>query len=110
MTDTKKRAEPDDPMALVGVAMPTGPGGDAALEEMATALADEFLRIGYSTEQVMQMFRNPFFRTTHAVWRAWGEERVRAVVNTIAARYKRPLRAGDVPPTKVGAGSEKGGA
>ena len=87
-TETK-RAEPDDPMELMGVAMPTGPDGDAALATMAESLADEFLRMGYSSEQVLQMFRDPFYRTTHAIWREWGEERVRAVVLPLARRYER---------------------
>ncbi len=84
-----KSAEPDDPMALMGVAMPTGPDGNEAMAAMAESLADEFLRMGYSSEQVMQMFRDPFYRTTHAIWRAWGEERVRAVVLPLARRYER---------------------
>ena len=86
-----KRAEPDDPMALMGVAMPTGPDGNEAMAAMAESLADEFLRMGYSSEQVMQMFRDPFYRITHAIWRAWGEERVRAVVLPLARRYERVL-------------------
>ncbi len=99
MTDTtdttvKKRAEPDDPMELMGVAMPTDPDGDEAMAVMAESLADEFLRIGYSQEQVMQMFRDPFFRMTHEIWRVWGEEKVRAVVNTVARRWQRPAVEG----------------
>ncbi len=90
MTDTRKRAEPDDPMALVCVAMPGGPEGEAAFAEMAEALAEEFFRIGYSKARVLKMFRTPFYRMTHAIWRAWGEERVRTLVETIAQRYEDP--------------------
>ncbi len=109
MTDTafKKPAEPDDPMALMGVAMPTGPNGDEAMATMAESLADEFLRMGYSQEQVMQMFRDPFFRMTHAIWRAWGEERVRAVVNTVARRWQIPAPE---EATEMNEAGRKGGA
>jgi hypothetical protein len=83
-----KRAEPDDPMALTGVAMPTGPDDDEAMAAMTESLADEFLRMGHSPEQVMQMFRDPFYRMTHAIWRVWGEESVRGAVHKLARRYE----------------------
>ncbi len=84
----EKCVEPDDPMALVGVAMPEGPDGDEAMAAMAESLADEFLRMGYSTEQVMQMFRDPFYQMTHAIWQAWGDEPVRRIVHGLARRYE----------------------
>ncbi|MCP5114340.1 MAG: hypothetical protein GY953_26210 [bacterium] len=111
MTDkaVKKPAEPDDPMALMGVAMPTGPEGDEAMATMAESLADEFLRMGYSQQQVMQMFRDPFFRMTHAIWRAWGEEKVRAVVKSVARRWQS-LAPEDVTEMNAAVTGPKGGA
>ncbi len=108
-TTVKKTAEPDDPMALVGVAMPAGPEGDEAMATMAESLADEFLRMAYSPEQVMQMFRDPFFRMTHAIWQAWGEEKVRGVVNTVARRWQSPAPE-DVTETNEAVTGRKGGA
>ncbi len=111
MADTtlRKRAEPQDPMALVGIAMPAGPEGEAARAVMVESLADEFLRIGHSQEQVMQMFRDPFFRMTHEIWRVWGEEKVRAVVNTVARRWQR-LAVEDVTEMNEAVTGRKGGA
>jgi len=98
----RKRAEPGDPMALVGVAMPTGPDGAEAMTAMAESLADEFLRMGYSPEEVMQMFRDPFYRMTHAIWREWGEESVRGIVYKLARRYEGlATRARSVQDTKA---------
>ncbi len=80
--------EPDatDPMALVGHAMPGVPGG---LELMAETVVDEYLRFGFDEERILTMFRTPFFAMTHAVWQQKGDAWCAALVERVAATYRR---------------------
>jgi len=79
-----KPFEPDDPMGLVGVAVPA----DAdALDEMARCLVEEYLREGWAAERLLGLFRNPFYRTPHLIYRARGEEYVRVLVADTLTRW-----------------------
>jgi len=79
-----KRFEPDDPMQLVGVALPA----DAdALDEMARCLVEEYMREGWEEDPLLELFRNPFYRGPHMIYRARGEAYVRAVIAETRARW-----------------------
>ena len=81
---TAKAFEPDDPLALVGVAVPA----DAdALDEMARCLVEEYGREGWEEERLLALFRNPFYRTPHMIYRARGEAYVRRVIEQVRARW-----------------------
>ncbi len=73
-----KPPEEDDPMELVGVLLP---GGD--LDETAAVLVEEFVRAGYDDETLMELFRNPFYRATHWVYRTRGEAYVRDLIGRV---------------------------
>ena len=77
-----KPAEPDDPMALVGVAMESDPD-DQALTEMAQSFVEEFARMGWSGEQILRMFRSPHFRGPHNILRKKGEAFVRGLTENV---------------------------
>jgi hypothetical protein len=75
--------EPDesDPLELCAV------GDDAAGEStacMARCLAEEFLRMGRSPQQVMELFRSPEYSLAHRAWVELGEVEVFALVSGIA--------------------------
>ena len=69
--------EPNDPMVLVGVALPSGP---EAQREMAGVFADEFARMGYDTAKIMSLFRQPFYAGAHGALRELGEEAIVSIV------------------------------
>jgi hypothetical protein len=72
-----KPAEPDDPMALVGVPVPA----DVEVwREMAYVFAEEFARLGYDEARLLALFRSPFYAGLHRAWRALGEAEIRAIV------------------------------
>ena len=77
-----KAYEPDDPMALVGVGVDADP--DAAADEMARCLVEEYLRDGWDEEQLLALFRNPFYQALHMIYRTRGEEAVRALIAEVA--------------------------
>ncbi|MBI1952660.1 MAG: hypothetical protein HYS41_00860 [Candidatus Omnitrophica bacterium] len=76
-----KEPEPDDPMELTGIVLPAP--DEASLKEMAVTFAEEFLRSGWPREKLRAMFRNPFYRGPHLVWRQKGDAYVDAVIQEV---------------------------
>jgi len=72
----KDEFEADDPMELVGVALPDGDP-----EELASAIVEEFIRMGLSNEELLALFRDPFYAGPHAIWRSRGDEYVRGLIH-----------------------------
>lgn len=83
--------EPDetDPMELMGHAVPSDA---AAVDEMATVIIDEYARMGFSRDEILHMFREPFFRMTHAVWRERGHAWCVALVDHVLSHWRVPPR------------------
>lgn len=81
----QKAYEPDDPMALQGVSFSEGD-----LEEMAECLVEEYVRLGFSDQQLWGLFRSPFFAATHALYRARGEAWVQEVINRVRDTWGQP--------------------
>jgi hypothetical protein len=79
-----KKLEQDDPFEMVGVVLPEAMD-DAALTEMACCFVEELARMGYGRERLMRVFRDPFYKGPHAVYRSKGEEFVSALVDQVPA-------------------------
>jgi hypothetical protein len=77
-----KPAESNDPMELVGIALP---GGDA--RAMASCVIEEYLLLGWDERRLLSLFSRPCFRATHGVYRALGEAGVRALIEEVRARW-----------------------
>lgn len=76
-----KAYEPDDPVELVGVRLGAALDDDA-LREMALAFVEEYALLGWPRERILRLFASPRFAGPHRVWRALGENAVRALVAT----------------------------
>ncbi len=83
-----REPDPEDPMELVGVRLPVD--GDTALEEMAECFAEEFIRLGHSVEEVLALFKNPFYAGPHEAYRNLGEERICEMIENYD-RIFRPI-------------------
>lgn len=79
-----KEAAADDPMELVGVSLEEDPD-DEALAEMARSFVEEFGRMGWTGDQILRMFRSPFFRVPHRILEVKGEEFVQGLVSGVDA-------------------------
>ena len=77
--------EEDDPMELVGVALPDGDP-----EELASSIVEEFLRMGLSDQELLHLFRDPFYSGPHAIWRSRGDEYVRGLIHRGRERWGFP--------------------
>jgi len=70
--------DPTDPNMLVGVVLPA----DAeATRDMAYVFAEEFARMGYTREQLLSLFKNPFYGGAHGAYRALGENETIAIID-----------------------------
>jgi len=73
-----KDPDPTDPNMLVGIMLPA----DAeATRDMAYVFAEEFARLGYTREQLLWLFKNPFYGGAHGAYRALGENETLSIVN-----------------------------
>ena len=73
-----KDPDPSDPNMLVGVVLTA----DAeASRDMAYVFAEEFARLGYTREQLLWLFKNPFYGGAHAAYRALGENETLAAID-----------------------------
>lgn len=93
MSGGGKEAEPDDPLMLVGVAVPVD---EATFDEMARCLVDEYVRDGWTDDRLLALFRSPFYAGLHVIWRRRGEHWVRDLIAE-TRRLRRPLAAAAQP-------------
>lgn len=78
-----KQYEEDDPMELVGMVM--GPADATMMEEMGRTFIDEFFRMGWPPDAIVALFRDPFYRAPHSIFRQKGEAYVIDLVDTVRA-------------------------
>jgi len=106
-----KDPDPSDPNMLVGVVL----AADAeATRDMAYVFAEEFARMGYSREQLLWLFKNPFYGGAHGAYRALGEDETLAIIDECLAVWGNvTVTIQDVPtPTSFlprDAGEDEGG-
>jgi len=62
-----RAVEPEDPMNLHGVEV----SGDPEL--MLRILVEEYARMGYGLDALIQMARDPFYQGFHGLWLLYGE-------------------------------------
>jgi hypothetical protein len=73
-----KDPDPADPNMLVGVVL----AADAeATRDMAYVFAEEFARLGYTREQLLWLFKNPFYGGAHGAYQALGESETLSIID-----------------------------
>ena len=112
-----KDPDPTDPNMLVGVLLPA----DAeATRDMAYVFAEEFARMGYTREQLLGLFKNPFYGGAHGAYRALGEEQTLSIIDEclgvwgnfrISVQDVQPFRSVQTPTSFLprDAGEDEGG-
>jgi hypothetical protein len=78
--------DPTDPQMLVGVLLPSGP---EAMRDMAYVFAEEFARLGHGREQILRLFRNPFYAGAHGAYRTLGADETAAIIDECVAVWGR---------------------
>ena len=77
-----KEVGPDDPMELVGIALP-----QEDVDYMAECLIEEYVFLGWNDKQLMSMFRTPQFQATHRIYHDKGEEYVLALIQSVRDKW-----------------------
>jgi len=73
-----KDPDPTDPHLLIGVLLPAQA---ETMRDMAYVFAEEFARLGYPREELLRLFKNPFYGGAHGAYRALGEEQTVAIID-----------------------------
>ena len=77
-----KDPDPTDPNMLVGVMLPAD--GEAT-RDMAYVFAEEFARLGYTRDQLLWLFKNPFYGGAHGAYQALGESETLSIIDECLA-------------------------
>lgn len=86
-----KEVEPGDPMELVGVALPQGD-----VDYMAECLVEEYVLLGWSDRQLMNLFTRPVFHATYHIYQDKGKEYVRALIQRVRDKWSQGwIRGGE---------------
>jgi hypothetical protein len=80
--------EGDDPHELLALAVPAL--GTETWRLQAECFAEELLRTGYDPEQVLAIFKDPFYAGAHQALTHLGEDSVRAAIEQVAAALGCP--------------------
>ncbi len=88
--------DPDatDPLALHGVAVETR--DDSAMREMAECFVEEYLRSGFDTDRILQMFRTKGYAGPFFAYETLGENTVRSIIDRQMS-LRNPHRSPKVP-------------
>jgi hypothetical protein len=115
-----KDPDPTDPNMLVGVMLPA----DAeATRDMAYVFAEEFARLGYTREQLLWLFKNPYYGGAHGAYQMLGENETLSIIDECIAAWGsvrisvqdvqtvQPLRSVQAPTSFLprDAGEDEGG-
>ncbi len=91
--------DPTDPNMLVGVMLPAEA---EATRDMAYVFAEEFARLGCSREQLLWLFKNPFYGGAHGAYRALGENQTLSIIDECLNVWGRvQISIQDVQPPPV---------
>ena len=63
-----------------------------ATRDMAYVFAEEFARLGYTREQLLWLFRNPFYGGAHGAYQALGETKLSPIIDECVNAWGRDLR------------------
>ena len=71
----KEKYDVDDPMELMAVSL------EGSFDDMASGIVDEFILMGFERHQILEIFRNPFYRSTNAILVEAGEAWVQELID-----------------------------
>ena len=105
--------DPTDPNMLVGVMLPA----DAeASRDMAYVFAEEFARMGHDRQQIIALFKNPYYGGAHGAYQQLGETEILSIIDECLAVWgsvKITVQEvqTDQTPTSIrqGSGEDEGG-
>ena len=77
--------DPTDPMTLHGVSCETD--SDQAHREMSACFVEEYLRLGFSREQILEMFQTKGYAGPHLAYQILGKEVIASLIDEYTLRW-----------------------
>ncbi len=81
----KDEFDPKDPLEMHAVSI------EGSFDEMADAVVDEFICMHFSQEALWELFRNPFYQSTHAIYQMKGEAYVQKLIDRGFERWAQTM-------------------
>ncbi len=78
----------EDPFELNGMAFLSH---EDTTNDMAECFTEEFMRMGYTHQQVLALFRNPHYLGPHMAFEKRGEPFIRDLIADVFARWGKPV-------------------
>src|SRR5689334_11702841 len=78
----------DDPLELNGVAFRSN---EDTTDAMCECFIEEFMRMGYSAQRILGLFRNPHYIGMHMAWLKRGDQPLRDTISQTFARWGRSV-------------------
>jgi hypothetical protein len=82
----KDEFDQEDPFALVGMVL-AGEQDAESFALMGRCFIEEFVRMGWDDVQILPLFRDPFYRGPHALYRAKGDAFVRQLIMQVRREW-----------------------
>ena len=82
MSRPDRTFEDGDPLELVPVVLDT-PADDDSCQRMAQTFVEEYMTLGFSDDQIAELFRKPFYRATHNILTIKGEAYVMELIKEL---------------------------
>ncbi len=77
-----KEFEQEDPMAMVQMFL-DAPADDSFYDQMARTFVEEYMRMGWSDEEIASLFHEPYYRGTYDIFRKKGEAFVKNLIHEV---------------------------
>jgi hypothetical protein len=58
--------------------------------QTAAAFATEFAQLGYHRNEILGLFRAPFYTTVHETWELLGEQEISSIVDDVVCEWAWP--------------------
>lgn len=84
---TEKPFESEDPFVGVNWIIPHVTSPEACLL-MAQTFIEEYMRMGWTEEAILDLFRDPFYRGPHGLLLAFGEGTIRGLIQGLSAQFQ----------------------
>lgn len=78
----------EDPLELRGMVLASD---EDTTGVMAECFTEEFMRMGYSWDEILALFRNPHYLGPHLAWEKHGEPYILNVIAEVFGRWGKPL-------------------
>ena len=82
----EKEFEQDDPFELVGTVLPSS--DISYIEAMAETFIEEYLRMGWTDDMILKLFKTPFYQGPYIAYEVLGEDRVKTMISQVMAGLK----------------------